>query len=156
MITLAFYLGTRRENPEGAQLADRLICAFTRSRFSHVEWVEFTSPSGFSYCWSASPREGEVRGKFIALQPERWVLAQLPADQAQPLAWFRQHQGARYDWMGAAANVLPLLPDDPQRWYCSQAVAAAAGLGEIHITPQQLWQLCTPMPMQSEGVPTHG
>lgn len=133
-LTLAFYLGTRRENA-AARLLDRLICWWPRSRgrFSHVELVLGRMPlapdqdlADYARVAGASSMEGKIREGWVNLATRRWVLLQLPGfdvDHAQ--AWFAQHDGARYDWLGLLGFVLPWRTQDGGRWYCSEAIAAA-------------------------------
>lgn len=128
MITLAFYKGTRQENPK-ARLFDRLICWWhlSRGRFSHVELViPGTRMGGRATCASASSRDGGVRSKRITLTTGRWVLVTLPFHPSMPAVdWFDEHEDARYDWRGVAGFVLTWLRDSWSRFYCSRALALA-------------------------------
>lgn len=141
MITLAFYKGTKAENPK-AKLFDRLVCAWPKSagRFSHVELVVRRS-STVGWCWSSSARDGGVRAKEIELATGRWVLVDLPgADLARALAWFSRHHGRPYDYPGILGYVLPLVKQWRRWWYCSEACAAAIDVdGGSHIPPNKLF-----------------
>ncbi|HYF18683.1 MAG TPA: hypothetical protein VEA40_12515 [Ramlibacter sp.] len=140
-VTLAFYLGTRAENPK-ARLFDQLVCAWPRSagRFSHVELV---GPDGV--CFSSSKRDGGVRGKRIDLASGRWVLARHAGDERRALEWFFRHHGEPYDTAGLLGFVLPWRTQDRRAWFCSEAVAAALGLPRSwELSPNHLYARCTP------------
>lgn len=104
------------------QLSHRLICWFTGSTYSHVE----LTIDGTSY--SASARDGGVRGKRIDLSTGRWDVFDVDGDEVAALRWFESHYGQRYDYAGVARFVLPFLPQRSGEWFCSEAVAAALGL----------------------------
>jgi hypothetical protein len=126
VITLAFYKGTRAENPK-ARVFDRLVCWRTGGRFSHCELVQdIISPHGL--CWSASLRDGGVRQKWIDLASGRWELVTIPGDKAAAVAWFEAHRGAPYDWFGLLGWVVPWRMSVQRWWYCSESCGAAAGL----------------------------
>jgi hypothetical protein len=111
---------------------DKLIAARTGSRYSHVELV---LPDGT--CWSASPREGCVRGKRIDLGDGKWDVIGVrlrPDSQIGRMeAFCRQQEGARYDWPGVISIGLSPLPgiQVPQWWFCSEFVAAALRTGRV-------------------------
>lgn len=123
-------------------LSHKLTCWFTGSAYSHVE----LTIDGTSY--SASARDGGVRGKVIDLSTGRWDVVQLPTDamaEIDALEWFSEHMGQAYDYAGVARFVVPFLPQLSKQWFCSEAVAAALGLPEpadwtpgmlaVHFTP---------------------
>lgn len=128
MITLAFYKGTRQENPD-TRWWDRLICWWPRSRgrFSHCEIViPGTRTGGRVTCASSSARDGGVRMKRITLTSGHWILVALPHYEPQPIIdWFDRHENLRYDWLGVLGFVLPWVREKPSRVYCSEACALA-------------------------------
>jgi hypothetical protein len=126
MITLAFYKGTRRENPK-AQWWDWLVCWWTKGRFSHCEIViPGTRTGGRVTCASSSNRDGGVRTKRITLTTGRWVMVAMPHyENPAAIDWFDQHEDARYDWLGILGFVFPWIKDNPRRFYCSEACALA-------------------------------
>jgi hypothetical protein len=147
LTTLAFYLGTKAENPNNSRFIDHLVCWWTDSRFSHVEFVE--SIDGLTATtWSASQRDGGVRQTTIDLSTGRWVLAGIPADHDMILEWFKDHKGEGYDWLGVMSFVIALIPDHrTHHWYCSKAISAAAGWKYTHHTPQDLWSVGVEIPL---------
>lgn len=110
-----------------------VVTLFTASEYSHCELVI----DGVS--WSASSRDGGVRGKSINLDSGRWDQFAVEGDEAKALEWFKEHRGARYDWAGVLRFGIPLLPRRRDQWFCSEACAAALGLSRPYtFTPQDL------------------
>jgi hypothetical protein len=101
------------------------ICLFTWSRYSHIELVID------GICYSASNRDGGVRGKRIDLTSGNWDVFDLPdtfqVRRKHALAWFKKHDGENYDWLGIARLffLLRWLPVRKKHHFCSKAVAAA-------------------------------
>lgn len=119
----AFYKGTR---PGVAGIYNRLVRWWTRSPYSHVELVMSTGRA-----WSASFEDGGVRSKLIDFDPAKWDVVDLPtALEPAALAWFTAHRGAKYDVLGNLQFVLAPFPQTRERWFCSEAVAAALGIPE--------------------------
>lgn len=132
------------------RLAHRFTCWWTRSRYSHVELVFDRARDGRWLCASASARDGGVRLKYIELESGHWDvfdLHQVPVTEAIARAWFYRQADARaaYDWLGLLWFVLPVKAiNNPRRWFCSEAVAAALGLPKPHkFHPQKLLESLT-------------
>jgi len=151
MMQLAMYKGPPSDAVH--QLSHWFTCLWTRSRYSHCELVFHRSDimNGKHLCASASARDGGVRFKYLDLDSGRWDLVELPnMDQAATMAareWFYIQSDARapYDWFGLLWFVLPIKKfNDPRRWFCSEAVAAALGLPKPHkFHPQKLLERLT-------------
>lgn len=123
-VQLALYKGRSR-------LFDRAVQWWTRSPYSHCELVFSTDSHGVSTCGSSSYLDGGVRVKHMVLDPARWDLLELPGfSPTDARQWFVDHDRQRYDVMGLFGFVLPFMRDDRSRWFCSEACAAAIGLGE--------------------------
>jgi len=138
-VQLALYKGPAQDLAH--KIAHWAVCVFTGSPYSHCELVIN------GVCWSASARDGGVRGKVIDLHSGRWDVIDLPDSfsEAAALAWFREHDGARYDWAGVMRFAVPFLPLSVGRWFCSEACAAALGIGQAHkLTPRSLAQMFQP------------
>ena len=150
----AFFLGTR--SPWYVGLGNRLVRLRLGSQISHCELVfepgdgvDDLMPDGTCartgdglWCASSaaaepippwSPRragsKGGVRFKRIhAEDPSQWLLVDVPwADARAAAIWFKDHQGALYDWQGIFGFVAWPIPGRAQRWACHEAVAAALG-----------------------------
>lgn len=152
---LAFYLGTRK--PWYIGLGNVLIRLRLRSQISHCELVfepgdgvDDLMPDGQAmpnalgelWCASASAtdllpewsprragRRGGVRFKRINVRDSaQWLLVDVPwADARAAALWFKDHQGALYDWQGIFGFIAWIVPDKAQRWTCHEACAAALG-----------------------------
>lgn len=143
---LAMYKGP--PNDVAHKLSHWFTCLWTRSIYSHCELVYHQSDvmNGKSLCASSSARDGGVRLKYIDLSSGHWDVFELPGlteQQAEAArAWFYEKSDARagYDWFGLLWFVLPVKAfNNPRRWFCSEALAAALGLPKPHkYHPQKL------------------
>lgn len=116
---LAFYKGRHRG---WRGLLDAAVRWWTRGPYSHVELVLADGT-----CWSSSARDGGVRDKAINLTSGNWDLLPVAGDEAAAAAWFADHAGAGYDWLGLFGFVWRASGGEGARWFCSEAVAAALG-----------------------------
>jgi len=133
---LALYKGPAQDLAH--KIAHWAVCTFTGSDYSHCELVIN------GVCWSASARDGGVRGKVIDLHSGRWDVIDLPPqlDETAALAWFKDHDGLPYDWAGVMRFAIPFLPQRSKQWFCSEACAAAMGISRAHeLTPETLAQM---------------
>jgi hypothetical protein len=133
MMTLAFYKGPA--NGWLHQMTHKLICWVTESDYSHCELVIG------GICYSASARDGGVRGKVIDLQSGRWDLVEVNRDETAALGWFLRHHHEKYDWAGVFRFILPFVPQAKRQWFCSEACAAMLGLSDPHkVAPGDLFR----------------
>jgi hypothetical protein len=120
----------------GKFLAHVAICIRTLSKYSHCELVID------GVCWSSSARDGGVRAKEIDLTTGHWdvfYVADDLNDKAAALAWFLEHEGDRYDWLGIVRFVLPFVKQSPGKQFCSEAVdAALGGQNSYKVSPKDL------------------
>jgi hypothetical protein len=79
---------------------------------------------------------GGVRFARIVLAGPDWITVGLPwasrADKERAALWFKQHQGALYDWQLIAGFVAWLIPGKANRWACHEACAQALDLAGGH------------------------
>ena len=121
---LAFYKGKQR-------LFNRLVAWWTRGPYSHVELVFGPAKDGRYVCGSASHTDGGVRIKTIALTPDKWDVFDVDVGNAEAAKnWFSSHWADGYDYLGLFGFVLRRGLQSRQRWFCSEAVAAALGFFE--------------------------
>ena len=139
------------------QLSHWLIChlkprcwwPYLPALYSHNELVFSTCEDGLSQCASSSARDGGVRVKWIDLNTGRWDVIPLPQyDDEQSLQasyWFFRHAGEKYDYLGVAAfikTLSALVREVWNRWFCSEAIAAALGIKDpAKQSPQELHDL---------------
>lgn len=128
---LAFYKGTR---PGLSGWMNRLIRWWTGSPYSHVELV-FSD----GWCGSSSFEDGGVRLKQIEMSPDKWDVIDIEGDEAQARNWFLIHFKEPYDVLGLFGFVWRRGVNSRGKWFCSEAVAAALGIGNHEqLTPHLL------------------
>jgi hypothetical protein len=119
----AFYKGTHKGVPG---IYNRLVRWWTQSSYSHVELV-FSD----GMCWSSSYMDKGVRGKYIDLNDGNWDLIELRpgfnVNEEVALSWFTNHKGQKYDILGNIHFIFSPVNDSKNKWFCSEAVAAALG-----------------------------
>jgi hypothetical protein len=98
-------------------------------RITHTELL-LGGPWHSASIASSSIVNGGVRIKHgVRLNPAHWVALErrLPRDYEASLQdWFVQHRGEGYDLFGAIGSVVPaLIRHGNQKWFCTEAVAAA-------------------------------
>ena len=64
---------------------------------------------------------------MIDLNSGKWDVVETEVDPEKVKEWFSLHEGEKYDWAGIFRFILPFLPSNRKQWFCSEAVAAAAG-----------------------------
>ena len=116
----AFYKGTR---PGLQGIYSRGVRWVGRGPHSHVELV-----FGDGISASSSYIDGGVRFKRIDYEPTRWDIIDIDGDEASARTWFETHEGQAYDMIGTGHFVIGPIPQNPNRWFCSEAVAAALGM----------------------------
>lgn len=135
---LLFYKGTKKENPNST-LLDRVICAITGSRFSHVE-LSYYDSLGSHMCWSASTRDNGVR--LTRIEPkDNWVIVDLLIKKDPD--WFFEHRSKKYDYLGLIGTIIHLpFFSSKNKWFCSEIIAEFIGLKDSwKYTPEDLYQL---------------
>lgn len=138
---IAFYKATR---PGLEGIFNVLVRWWTKGPYSHCELILEEYLDGTVLCGSASQLEGGVRLKRMALNPERWDVLTAPlGNRETALGWFKQHQGAGYDYLGLLGFLARPVTGHQRRWFCSEAVGAALGLAESwRFCPNTLAALC--------------
>lgn len=135
---VAFYKGKGR-------LFNRLVAWWTQGIYSHCEWVECYAEDGRAVCWSSSFSDGGVRKKYIDLTPDKWdvVAINVPDKDLQyAKEWFVKHQYKPYDTLGLFCFIWDASEDSPDKWFCSEAVAAALGIKESwRFSPNDLFAI---------------
>lgn len=121
MFKIAFYRGTR---PGISGLYSRAVRLVTKSIYSHCELI-FTD----EIAASASFLDGGVRFKNIDFKDDNWDFIELPPSlEKKARNWFTAHDGQKYDLLGNLHFIFPLVDDNKQKWFCSEAIAAALNL----------------------------
>lgn len=133
---LAFSFGPRPTLK--ARLIVRLIRWRTRSKFSHVEIVFSDGYSGGA--------SADMGGVFLIAgkeyDPTIWEFVDIDGDELAARMWFVEHRGQQFDHRGILGFVWGLDKGDPDRWFCSEAVAAALRLRDpFRFDPAMLYAL---------------
>ena len=144
MIALVFYKGK-------GNWIDWCIRFATRSKFSHVELMEFT-PKFDLYdreydCFSASARDGGVREKKITLSPDKWRFVPIRwGDKFEHLDQAREI-GKKYDFKGILfSQFFSFGRHNKKRWFCSEICAAYLGFSHPQTySPQRLFEAVNQM-----------
>ncbi|WP_318367370.1 hypothetical protein [Enterobacter sp.] len=138
-VWLACYKG-QAEHRGIARLADWLTRKVTRGIYSHCELA--VARDGNNYlCYSASFRDRGVRGKLMPLPEDKWDKLPLNATLQEVEAFFRKHDGKRYDWKGALGIVLS-NKEQRDRLFCSEFCAEFLQLNESwRYSPNHLYAL---------------
>jgi hypothetical protein len=138
---IAFYKSTR-PMPQG--LFNVIVRGAMDSKYSHCEAIfgtDFTKPV---LCGSSSFIDGGVRIKEILLNPAHWDVLDVPCfDMGPSKQWFIDHAGEPYDVRGLASTVLPLIKDNPDQRFCSEAILDSLGFYNSHkVDPGRFYDLC--------------
>ncbi len=137
-ILLAFYKGP-------GDWITKAIRAITRGPYSHVELL-FSNGYGFS----SSGQDRGVRSKRIVPDPAKYDVVPLyitPAQERLLQAWCQNQLGRKFDWVGMLRYLLPFIPSNPNRWYCSAiCITALQMIGlltevPVHISPNALLRM---------------
>ena len=104
-------------------LYSRLVRWIDRGAYSHCELV-FSD----GMCASSSFLDHGVRFKRIEFDASRWDVVEICGNEADARAWFNAHAGDPYDLIGTARFIFGAIPPSQNKWFCSEAVAAALGM----------------------------
>lgn len=141
-VVIAYYLGRKEQNAESTFM-DNLICFMTNSKYSHAELVYDYSPvSNVGLCWSSSPRDGGVRSTRIDFSSRHWELYEVPSmySTEQLDEWFKQHHGAKYDWLGALGAYISIFRGADARFFCTEIIGKSMGIaGADRMSPQEFF-----------------
>ncbi len=152
---LASYKSTR---PGWQGVANRLIRLRLRGIYSHNEvvfepgdGVDHLMPdgtcepdaSGALWCVSSVAAErlpnwsrrragqvGGVRFKRISLDPARWDVTDYAANARDAATTAHAHEGDLYDWRLILGYLSWLIPDQAERWTCSEFCAFVGGIND--------------------------
>lgn len=121
---IAFYKGTR---PGIAGLYNRLGRWIDHGPYSHCEIVFSDGMSA-----SSSFMDRGVRMKYIGYSSaDCWDFMPIPAQyELAARVWFIENRGAAYDILGNINAAFGFVPHSEDKWFCSEAIAAALGLAD--------------------------
>lgn len=113
-------------------------------RCTHTEAIHAVHDDGTVTIASSSIVDKGVRTKRVRLNPDHWIITDVPAwDVLASVEWFERAiaGGMRYDSRGALATLLPGR-QDPARVFCTEAVLAPFVMAPHYYTPAMGLALC--------------
>jgi hypothetical protein len=120
---LAFYKATHSGVPG---VYNRLVRWWDQGPYSHCEMVFSDGMSA-----SSSFMDKGVRFKQIVYNPDNWDFVDVPdAYEVAARQWFSARIGEGYDLLGNARFAFGFLESPEDKWFCSEAIAAALGVEE--------------------------
>ena len=125
---------------------NRLTSWWTRGPYSHTELLIEDKVHGGYFCYSSSFMDGGVRMmKMKELNPDHWDIVDVSDfDQEAAIEWFEAHLGLKYDLAGLFGFVFRALPDNRNKFFCSEAVAKALGFNETwRLDPNTFYAVLT-------------
>lgn len=139
-VRIAFYKGRSR-------FFNRAVSWWTRGVYSHCELITEYTEDGHAVCWSSSFSDGGVRKKIIQLNPVNWDVIEIEVTERRKnraINWFELNDGKSYDVIGLFGFIWGSVKDDPNKWFCSEAVAEALGCIEsFRMHPNVFFSLVT-------------
>jgi hypothetical protein len=122
---MSFKVAFYKVNHTGIQgIYSRGVRLWTKTPYSHCELIFSDGMAA-----SASFMDHGVRFKAIEFDPAKWDFIDLPDYlEAKARQWFKDHEGQPYDLLGNLHFVIGVVGDDKNKWFCSEAVAAALGI----------------------------
>jgi hypothetical protein len=115
---------------------DRLIQWWTNKIYSHCEIVID------GMCYSAASYEGRVRSKKIDLGNGNWDVTPIKGGDPEIVKqWFKDRDGAGYDYLGLAGFVFPWRTDNPKKWFCSRACVEALIAAGVDLGFKETWKV---------------
>lgn len=134
---VALYIGDHKDDTLTVRLGWWLTRLVQKGEFynvTHVEAILAEHDDGTVTIGSASIRDGGVRTKRCFLNPEHWIIVDVPKwSVIKARKWFEDYKGDQYDIRGAFATAWPIQWTQKDRWFCNQAVGASANVNSPEI-----------------------
>lgn len=129
---VALYIGDHKKDTLSVRIgwaATRLVQKGEFANVTHVEAILAEHDDGSVDIGSSSIRDGGVRVKTVKLNPEHWLIVDVPKwSVVKARKWFAEHCGEKYDSRGAFASAFPIQWKQKDRWFCNESVGASAGM----------------------------
>lgn len=130
---VAFFKGNR----PGINGTFNHVCKWwLRGDFSHSELI-FTD----GYCGSSSFLDGGVRIKRISnFDPNDWLIySNISGNEYIAREFIESQEGKPFDTRGLSGHVLRRIPQNKEKWFCSELIMAALFLAR-GINPIDVWR----------------
>ena len=136
----AFY----KAHGASANIWDKLISLWENGPYAHCE-VILSGPDdkGLYEIASSKPGKGQgVRITYSALPTEDWDIIESPGNEAAVRQWFVDNAGKVYDYLGLVGFIFRPVPDDKEKYFCSEAIGNALGIKDAwRYDPNSLYSL---------------
>lgn len=129
MVKVAFYRGI--PSSKIAAFGDVLIRWWTNGPYSHAEVITQENDKGQVYSHSAVFLGYDaVRSIWRSdITPDSWDVVELPdVDPASVEAWFKEHEGCKYDLLGLIGFIWRRDQYSKDKYFCSETVADSLGI----------------------------
>ena len=147
------YIGSHAGDPLRQRLEWALVRAFQQGEFkmvTHSEAIHEEHADGTVTIASASWRENKVRSKRTRLNPNNWIVIDMPMwDVNKSKQLLSIYMDCKYDLRGAIGTALPFVGASPKcpdisegRWICSEFVAAPYLYSAEIFSPSKFAAIC--------------
>ena len=104
------------------------ISVLTRSEWTHCEAV-FSDGTWIS---SHPSRKGVY--SWVNDDESQWKVIEVDCKWEESAKFYAECiVGDKYDYLGAARTVVPVLPNSPDRWFCSELCACILTVGGVKL-----------------------
>ena len=127
-VAVASYIGK-------GKLFNSLVRNWDNTDISHTELVLNVHDNDILQSWSSSFMDGGVRGKSIKLNPENWLIVEIPITNDEYkfiIDHIDKTRGLKYDVLGVFTNSIGAVSNNKQKWFCNEWVGAALQIMEPH------------------------
>ena len=122
----------------------RLVQFGPYKHVTHSEAILQELDNGCVVIGSASVRDGGVRQKITRLNPDNWLVIDVPSwDVQKSRDWFADpaNEALPYSWGGAARAGLPFLPGG-KGVFCNESVGKPHMIDASQYTPSEFASIC--------------
>jgi hypothetical protein len=101
----------------------RLVCFVRGGDSAHCEASDRWEQESHS-CVSSSFLDHGVRRKLLVLAPDKWRIYEIQEPTETVADWYRKNAGKGYDLLGLLGFFVRRISGEPNKYFCSEAVAS--------------------------------
>jgi hypothetical protein len=110
---------------------DALIRWWENGTYSHVEAIIEEFDDGVTFTIASSKPGIGIRITTQTLPASDWDIIEAPGDVEAVAKWFKDREGAKYDYLGILGMIIrPVEADINHRYFCSEAVGDSLEISE--------------------------
>ncbi|HXP50995.1 MAG TPA: hypothetical protein VN922_13640 [Bacteroidia bacterium] len=110
---------------------DALIRWWENGTYSHVEAILEEFDDGVTFTIASSKPGIGIRTTTQILPASDWDIIEAPGDVESVTKWFKDRDGAKYDYLGILGMIIrPVEAETDRRYFCSEAVGESLGISE--------------------------